>query len=246
MGDTFQCLARTRHQVGAHYFYSIFSFRFCFPCRQQHARQRHVAIKILSTHATEVQGRLANELDILQRISSENLIAHPGRRHVASLLDNFMVTDRHGPHLCLVFEALGIFKHFIYHGSRLPVPFVKNIVRQRLLALDFLHRECRIVHTGKIVVAYVAAMYSLTPSHAVPKDLKPDNILIKLPNAAKAIQRYTSGVSEPEAMPTMPDSSIPVVLSRPIIPFSSDEPQNANYLPSNCEVQLTDFGTGKQ
>ncbi|KAF8963317.1 kinase-like domain-containing protein [Flammula alnicola] len=189
--------------------------------RQRHAHQRYAAVKILSTHATQVQGRLANELDILQRINSDNVKAHPGRKHIATLLDNFTVTDRHGPHLCLVFEALGAFKGSVYNpGANLPVAFVKDIARQLLLALDFLHRECRIVHT----------------------DLKPDNILITLPNAEEAIQRHTTGVSESEALPAMPDSSPPVVLSRPIVPFSSDELQNASNL-SNYEIKLTDFGT---
>lgn len=72
--------------------------------RQRHAHRCYVAVKILSTHATEVQGRLANELDILQRINT-HVKAYPGRKHIATLLDNFTVTDRHGPHLCLVFEA---------------------------------------------------------------------------------------------------------------------------------------------
>ena len=63
------------------------------------------AIKILSAHATKVQGSLANELDILRCINSNNTKAHPGRKHLTTLLDNFTVTDHHGPHLCLVSEA---------------------------------------------------------------------------------------------------------------------------------------------
>ena len=123
--------------------------------RQRHAHQSYVAVKILSTHATEVQGRLANELDILQRINT-HVKVYPCRKHIATLLDNFTVIDRHGPHLCLVFEALGVFNGSIYYpGQNLPVPLVKDIARQLLVALDFLHRECRIVHTGKIVVASV-------------------------------------------------------------------------------------------
>ena len=87
--------------------------------------------------------------------------AYPGRnvrrKHIVTLLDNFIVTDSHGPHLCLVFEALGAFNDSVFYpGRNLPVPFVKNIARQLLVALDFLHRECRIVHTGKIVIASVA------------------------------------------------------------------------------------------
>lgn len=109
------------------------------------------AIKILSAHATKVQGSLANELDILRCINSNNTKAHPGRKHLTTLLDNFTVTDHHGPHLCLVSEASGAFKGPIYdQGRNLLVPFVKNLARQLLLALDFLHRECGIIHTGTL------------------------------------------------------------------------------------------------
>ena len=44
---------------------------------------------------------------------------------------NFTVTDRHGPHLCLVFEAFGAFNGSVYYpGQNLPVPLVKDIARQ--------------------------------------------------------------------------------------------------------------------
>lgn len=128
--------------------------------RGHHARQPYVAIKILSTHATQVQGKLANELNVLQRINT-HLKTHSGSKHIVTLLDNFTITDHHGPHLCLVFEALGAFHGCVFNpNQKLPVPFVKSIAKQLLVALDFLHRECRIVHTGKIVVAYDAVQCS--------------------------------------------------------------------------------------
>jgi serine/threonine-protein kinase SRPK3 len=73
-----------------------------------------------------------------------------------------------------------------------------------------------------------------------PEDLKPDNILITLPNAEEAIQRHTTGLLT-SAKQEMSDSFPPVVLSQPIIP---DNLLNANDLSSSLEIQLTDFGTG--
>lgn len=39
------------------------------------------------------------------------------------------------------------------HGDRstggVPLPVVRHIAQQLLTALDFLHRECGIVHTGR-------------------------------------------------------------------------------------------------
>jgi hypothetical protein len=40
---------------------------------------------------------------------------------------------------------------------------------------------------------------------------------------------------------TMPHSSLPVLLSYPIIPFISDELQNANHLLSNYEIKLSNI-----
>jgi serine/threonine protein kinase len=101
--------------------------------------------------------RLVNELDILQRINTHESLpwSQTYRRH-------FTVTDRHGPHLCLVFEALGAVLSillFINNSwSKSACPFLKDIARQLLGALDVLHRECRIIHTARIVVASVAAV----------------------------------------------------------------------------------------
>ena len=201
----------SREILGGEHIISRCPFHFLIlffgTCRQRHADPCYVAVKILSTHATEVQGRLANELDILQRINI-HVKAYPVRKHIATLLDNFTITDRHGPRLCLVFKALGAFNGSVYHpGQNLPDLFVKDIARQLLVALDFLHRECQIVHTGKVVAR--------TPTLDVPKDFKPTNILITLPNAEETLQRYIwiGGIN-------MPESSPPVVLSRPITPLS--------------------------
>lgn len=116
--------------------------------------EAYVAIKIMSTYVTEAQEVELSELEILQHIKA-HAKAHPGGKHVARVLDSFTVTDHHGPHLCLVFEVLGTFRSSVYRpGNEMSVPIVKHVTKQLLLALDFLHSECEIIHAGKVRCSY--------------------------------------------------------------------------------------------
>eukprot|EP00195_Chlamydomonas_chlamydogama_P006321 CAMPEP_0202894760 /NCGR_PEP_ID=MMETSP1392-20130828/4082_1 /ASSEMBLY_ACC=CAM_ASM_000868 /TAXON_ID=225041 /ORGANISM="Chlamydomonas chlamydogama, Strain SAG 11-48b" /LENGTH=652 /DNA_ID=CAMNT_0049579543 /DNA_START=42 /DNA_END=2000 /DNA_ORIENTATION=+ len=71
-------------------------------------------------------------------------------RHCVRLLDSFDHQGPHGKHVCMVFEVLGenllaLIKHYDYRG--IPVPVVRNLARQMLIGLDYLHREREIIHT---------------------------------------------------------------------------------------------------
>lgn len=179
---------------------------------------RYVAVKILSAHATQVQLQLSDELGFLQSVKDlARESRHPGQAHIVALLDSFEVSSTQGRHLCLVHEPMGIFPKV---DGGLPVPLVKVVAKQLLLALDFLHRECHVVHT----------------------DLKPDNILVELDSVDAAIKIQ----EEPRpTTPTQEVSSEPrshAILSRPIHVFSSDELLKLSQL-SKLNVKLTDFGT---
>ena len=114
---------------------------------------RNVAVKILSTAATERQDNFTFERHILQRIQHRNLSSrHPGRQHVLKLLDQFETDSPASRHLCLVTEVLACtlwdLDNVQGHG-RYPLPLVKHVTRQLLQALDFLHSECGVMHTGQ-------------------------------------------------------------------------------------------------
>lgn len=68
-----------------------------------------------------------------------------------SALDQFKHNGPNGEHVCFVFDVMGYhlgFQSAKYEDGKLPVLSVKSVVRQLLLGLDFLHRECGIIHTG--------------------------------------------------------------------------------------------------
>jgi serine/threonine-protein kinase SRPK3 len=117
--------------------------------------------------ATQYKETALDEIKLLEKIAGANP-SHPGRQHIVSLLDHFEHSGPNGIHICLVFEALGesvlsTIKRYQYRG--LPIHIVKQITKQVLLGLDYLHRECGVIHT----------------------DLKPENVLISIDNAEEVI-----------------------------------------------------------
>ena len=89
------------------------------------------------------------------------------------LTDNFEHKGPHGRHVVMVFEVLGEnLLHLImkYDYKGIPIAVVKDITRQVLIALDYLHRELKIIHT----------------------DLKPENIVVACPQKAvqKAMEKF--------------------------------------------------------
>jgi len=122
--------------------------------------------------ATQYKETALDEIKLLEKIATANP-SHPGRQHIVSLLDHFEHCGPNGVHVCLVFEALGesvlsTIKRYQYRG--LPIHIVKQITKQVLLGLDYLHRECGVIHT----------------------DLKPENVLISIENAEEVIAESTA------------------------------------------------------
>ena len=121
---------------------------------------KHVALKVVRSA----------EIKLLNKIVQANP-NHPGRKHVVSLLDSFEHKGPNGTHVCMVFEVLGenllgLIKRWNHRG--IPVPLVKQITKQVLLGLDYLHRECGIIHT----------------------DLKPVNVLIEIGDVEQIVKTF--------------------------------------------------------
>ncbi|PFH53511.1 hypothetical protein AMATHDRAFT_137398 [Amanita thiersii Skay4041] len=146
---------------------------------------RHVALKVVKSAPRYTETAL-DEIKLLQRLitSSTPPVAptpsnpnpppspsytHPGRSHVISFLDHFRHKGPNGTHVCMVFEVLGenllglIRRH---QNKGVPMHLVKQIAKQVLLGLDYMHRCCGVIHT----------------------DLKPENVLICIDDVESIIQ----------------------------------------------------------
>ena len=130
---------------------------------------KHVALKVVrsAAHYTETA---IDEIKLLNKIVQANP-NHPGRKHVVSLLDSFEHRGPNGVHVCMVFEVLGenllgLIKRWNHRG--IPMPLVRQITKQVLLGLDYLHRDCGIIHT----------------------DLKPENVLIEIGDVEQIVKMH--------------------------------------------------------
>jgi serine/threonine-protein kinase SRPK3 len=129
------------------------------------------------THYTDTA---LDEIQLLQKLVTSNP-NHPGRRHTVQLLDDFRHTGPNGSHVCMVFEVLGenllgLIKRYQHRG--VPAHIVKQITKQVLLGLDYLHTECGIIHT----------------------DLKPENVLICIEDVEAVVAAELATC--PAAVPT--------------------------------------------
>jgi len=161
---------------------------------------RHVALKVVKSAPRYTETAL-DEIKLLQRLitSSTPPVAptpaqlnpppspshtHSGRSHVISFLDHFRHKGPNGIHVCMVFEVLGenllglIKRH---QNKGVPMPLVRQIAKQVLLGLDYMHRCCGVIHT----------------------DLKPENVLICIDDVESIIQSEIAiAASNPASPPT--------------------------------------------
>ena len=109
-----------------------------------------MAIKINATGARETSPQ--HELDMHRHITRVNC-RHGGWEFVRQLRDSFAIRGVSGAHVCLVFEPLReplLFYKRRFRDGVIPSAFLKIMIQMILQGLDYLHSECRVIHTGII------------------------------------------------------------------------------------------------
>lgn len=188
---------------------------------------QYVAVKVLTVNATAgvVRG-LLGEVDALRAIKKTNP-RHPGYKHCMVIYDTFIAKSHHGPHICIVTDVFGpdltYIRSFLPAQRRFfPLALTQRIIKQTLLALDYLHRECKLVHT----------------------DVKPDNVLISLKDPSEAITRLLkespSSTYETRFEPDLSPDPIITVKSEPLGELCAE--QDAL---SNPDICLVDYGEAR-
>ncbi|KAK4872115.1 hypothetical protein RN001_016239 [Aquatica leii] len=117
------------------------------------------AIKIIKSDR-RYRTLAVEEIDMLRYIKHRDPNA-PGYNNIIMFQDWFSASSYHGKHYSLVFELMGpsLLQLIIQSNfCGLEQSGVKNIIKQILLGLSYLHKTCSVIHT----------------------DIKPENILISV------------------------------------------------------------------
>ena len=113
----------------------------------------HVTLKVYTR-----DGNPEKEFQTYQLLAKGST-SHPGYAHIRSALETFTIPRLGGDHTCLVqkpmWESLLDLQYRIEDGL-FPEYLLKGCLKQLFLALDYLHTECNLVHTGTgLLTAYV-------------------------------------------------------------------------------------------
>ncbi|KAF8166496.1 CMGC/SRPK protein kinase [Pholiota molesta] len=198
---------------------------------------RHVALKVVKSAPRYTETAL-DEIKLLQRLITSSTPpsaspnappspahTHPGRSHVISFLDHFRHKGPNGIHVCMVFEVLGenllglIKRH---QNKGVPMHLVRQIAKQILLGLDYMHRCCGVIHT----------------------DLKPENVLIAIDDVEAIISaELASSLAAPYAL-TNPTSATPNAYPAPpttrkIVGVPPSKGRGGNQTPRSESVFIT-------
>ncbi|EDW86265.2 uncharacterized protein Dwil_GK17168 [Drosophila willistoni] len=210
IGDIFQNRYYTLRKLGWGHFSTVW---LCYDARCE----RYCAIKVVKSaeHFTET-GR--DEIRLSRTISNRNW--HPLRQRLIELIDFFYISGPNGTHLCLVFEALGenllsLIQRSRYQG--LPLWNVKQIAKQVLEGLCFLHTQCSIIHT----------------------DLKPENVLLMVDDYTFRTQANDAAETSNSNRSRQHNNGITATMMRPSCPHNEEGEEGGDHRNSDSKLTKT-------
>lgn len=107
-----------------------------------------MALKIVNNHANSAD----HEREVEEHISTADP-SHRGRSLIRTFLDS-EVKCPEGSYPCLVYppmrESLSMYQRR-FKDRKMPLPLIKTYIRSLLTGLDYLHKICRTVHTGRFI-----------------------------------------------------------------------------------------------
>ncbi|KAJ5950662.1 uncharacterized protein N7479_009075 [Penicillium vulpinum] len=111
--------------------------------------EKVVALKIANNNTSSA----SHEREVEEHIATTDP-SHRGRSLIRTFIDSFEVTGPKGSYSCLVYppmrEPLSMYQRRFDNG-KMPLPLIKTYIHVLLTGLDYLHKECRTVHTGKFI-----------------------------------------------------------------------------------------------
>ncbi|XP_061387140.1 SRSF protein kinase 2 [Musca vetustissima] len=167
IGDIFDNRFRVVRKLGWGHFSTVWL------CRDL-KEEKYVALKVVKSAPHYIE-TAADEIRLLEAIRDADPL-DVKRERIVRLLNHFTVRGVNGVHTCLVFEALGcsLYKLIVKNNYQgLALAQVRNIIKQVLEGLDYLHSKCNIIHT----------------------DIKPENILLVIDNAAAMNQQIDDEIT---------------------------------------------------
>lgn len=137
---------------------------------------RYVSIKIAALDA-DASGEMINS-----KLITNAKPSHEGLSFIRTPVDEFQLKGPEGTHFCLVYEPMRETLFQLQHRlrrQRLALPLFKFFTYCLLQALDYLHTECHLIHTGKVT----EHLHDLTANYG-PPDIKDDNIMVTIEDDA--------------------------------------------------------------
>lgn len=118
-----------------------------------------MALKIVNKNSNFAD----HEREVEEHISTADP-SHRGRSLMRTFIDAFEAISPEGSYPCLVYspirESLLVYQRRF--GKTVPLPLIKTYICALLMGLDYLHKTCRTVHTGRFISSiYPCRQYRL-------------------------------------------------------------------------------------